>query len=156
MDRLTAYCEHCGKPLPENATVRRRYCDERCYSASVIALSSQALREAKAKRRCQHCGGPMPVDRKHAKFCCERCQITAGRERAKAKRGPGQDRARKPKPCEHCGAMFKGRPGQRFCGKPCTTAARWAAGTMRLPSPLPERNPRTVPVLRQEDDPGSL
>ena len=176
-DDLTAYCEHCGKPLPETATVARRFCDatcarrardviakrkrleskagrlcawcgapmapqmkafakfccDACQVAARVDYDSRKLRKAKAARRCQHCGGPMPVDRKHAKFCCERCQIAAGRERAKVKRGPVQDRARKPKPCEHCGAMFKGRPGQRFCGKSCTTAARWAAGTMRHP-----------------------
>ena len=107
-------CPMCGGPVSDDVRADTIYCSKLCQRRA-----SKAYARGKREKTCAHCGKPFFAHRDAQRFCSVQC----GHKAAPIE----------PKPCAHCGAMFKGRQGQRFCGKACATAARWTAGTMTLP-----------------------
>lgn len=76
MDKHDRRCQNCTKPLPEDARVNRRYCDENCRRQ---AYGQPAL---VGGMQCESCGQPLPeTSRKNKRFCGAACQKAAARRR---------------------------------------------------------------------------
>lgn len=131
---LNAYCEHCGKPLPERKRSDKRYCDNRCAYRSCHALEMDARREARIGRTCQECGCIIPSERRRdAKTCSARCTSRASSRRER-------ERAIHLKTCPICKTEFRTRARRQVCCSPrCVHAlvqvsraasvkAHWASG----------------------------
>lgn len=131
---LNAYCEHCGKPLPERKRSDKRYCDNRCAYRSCQSLTKEARKETREGRTCMECGCIIPNTRRAgAKTCSQRCTSRARGRRERA-------RARLRKVCPVCQAEFRTSAKHQVCCSPrCVHAlvqvsraasvkAHWASG----------------------------
>lgn len=79
METSARKCQYCAEPLPVDARVNRRYCDENCRR------QAHGRRLAKADgRRCESCGEWLPEgSRRNKRFCNEACKKAGARRRTR-------------------------------------------------------------------------
>lgn len=124
---LTEPCEHCGEPLPDTATMRRRFCSGRCQRAARWARLKQG---PVTGRICPTCGGPVPDSKRNiAIYCSKRC----GKKATDA-----WHRQRRVKACAECGETFHAHhDSQRFCGNHCSLKSTWRSIRQPAANPYP-------------------
>lgn len=112
-------CLHCGKALPEDSHPTRKYCDQKCQTASRVALDSAARRAARAGRICPLCGGAVSDDKPaNTIYCSARCQSRSHPPKLHQKL------------CANCGANFRTKHRhQATCSKSCGKALEWKSGS---------------------------
>ncbi len=117
---------------PHKARVQK-FCSRTCLHNSMRKDGPPVANKAKktyGQRTCPTCSESYEAKTKHQKFCSQACS-TKGAQDAR------RDSTVQPRPCEHCGSVFRPRPGSagRFCSRPCTyagstgeKAAHWKGG----------------------------
>lgn len=70
-------CECCSALLPDDADLRKRFCNRKCKSRKDTADRRHERAAARAKLKCQHCGKRIKGSLRARKYCSLTCQERA-------------------------------------------------------------------------------
>jgi hypothetical protein len=107
----TTACAACGTQFQSRARTGtpRRFCSSKCLERWRMAAPGPI------ERGCDLCGARYTAKRRNSRFCSRGCSARHSQQHPISK---------DPRPCEHCGEIFQGRRGMRFCRKACADDAR--------------------------------
>jgi hypothetical protein len=107
----------CGKPLPDDASARRKYCNKNCWNTT-------RPRSPQRELRCDHCESPFTTNQVKQRFCNRGCRDRYRGNRATRPHLPGLTN------CQMCGEPIP--PGQTAVGRRnCSTNCRKRAAERR-------------------------